>query len=889
MSVMDNEKKRIEDLQAEIDRLRSRVAELDRRCAGQGDAVCFGDDSLVRGIINASMEGVFLESLDGSIIDCNELAHNLYGYTREQMLALNVRDLLPGDQAENFNSLADETRQKGMIRVKAQGKKADGAIFPVEVSIHLVVLGTGEFSIVFVRDISPLKRASDRAEKSEEKYQRLVEDINEVIYTLDLEGNVTFLSPRVRVLLDYSPEELVGRHFSALVYPDDLPFIQKEFQELLDGNYRPSDYRLVKKNGEPVYVQTYSTLIRRDGAAVGITGVLTDIHALKMTEEKLRQQNVMYEALNRELTAANEELEAMYEELLATNEELETTNQELTGAHQTLIEANIEHEKSEQRYRALFENSPTPLVEFDGTALKQHLDALTAQGESDIVKRLAEDPGAKGAYLEMLKVLAVNKAALDLLGFDPDDRNVYPNEMFFPDQSFGSFISQMASLYSGKKLIDDEVEFRTLAGRPVTVMLRVSVPENHREDWSRVILSAIDITERRRLEEQVRQAQKMEAVGRLAGGVAHDFNNLLTVITGNTGILLNDEHCSESVRTMIEEIQIAGERGADLTRQLLAFGRKQVLRPSLLNLNDIIASIEKMLRRLIGENIVFTTEYDGSLHSVKADAGQMEQVLINLVVNARDAMPEGGSLAITTSNEDLAVDMIGDSGVIPAGRFAVLSVADTGSGIDDRIREHIFEPFFTTKEVGRGSGLGLATVYGIVRQSGGHIDVKSAPDSGSTFKVYFPAVEREKRSDLPGARPPLGLNGTETVLVVEDDPMVSDMIRRVMEHYGYAVLLAEHPDEAISLCSSHQGPIHALVSDVIMPGMDGFELAAKLRKTRPDLKVLFVSGYSEDSFPHSSGEIKGDGFLQKPFAPDDLLARLREMIDGGRRGTSSPR
>lgn len=400
-----------------------------------------------------------------------------------------------------------------------------------------------------------------------------------------------------------------------------------------------------------------------------------------------------------------------------------------------------------------------------------------------------------------------------------------------------------------------------------------------------------DITERKRgevalkkSEAQVRQLQKMEAVGRLAGGVAHDFNNLLTVIIGCSEVLLNTESKGQS-RELIEEIKKAGDRAAALTRQLLAFSRKQVINPAVLDLNAIAADMEKMLRRLIGEHIEMELALEPALQRVRADPGQIEQVLMNLVVNAREAMPKGGKLIIKTANVDLDESFSQARQEVRPGPYVMLAVSDTGFGMDEETKAHIFEPFFTTKEQGKGTGLGLATVYGIVKQSSGFVYVYSEPGLGTAFKIYLPPIEAPQTEHTVHPRSSATpTRGTETVLLVEDEDGVRSLARLALETKGYTVLEARNGGEALQLCEQHQGPIHLLVTDVVMPGMNGRDLADRLISLHPGLNVLFVSGYTGDAIVHHGVLDPDVAFLEKPFTPAVLARKVREVLDSQREG-----
>jgi two-component system cell cycle sensor histidine kinase/response regulator CckA len=389
----------------------------------------------------------------------------------------------------------------------------------------------------------------------------------------------------------------------------------------------------------------------------------------------------------------------------------------------------------------------------------------------------------------------------------------------------------------------------------------------------------LDITERKQLEEQFHQAQKMEAVGRLAGGVAHDFNNLLTAILGSADLVLDSLQPGVPEREEVEEIRKAAVRAADLTRQLLAFSRQQVIAPTVLNPNDVVANMDKLLRRLLGEDVELRAVLASDLASVKADPSQLEQVLLNLAVNARDAMPNGGKLTIETQNVELDQEYVRGHLSAQPGPYVMFAVSDTGVGMDAATQARIFEPFFTTKEKGKGTGLGLATVYGIVKQSGGWIWVYSEPGQGTTFKVYLPRVAEAAAPAAPSPAPPVSVRGSETVLVVEDDEMIRKLIHKVLKANGYTVLVAASGGDAERVAGQHDGPIHLLMTDVVMPGLNGREVARRLTAVRAGIRVLYLSGYTDDAIVHHGVLEPGVAFLQKPFSPTVLGRKVREVLD----------
>jgi PAS domain S-box-containing protein len=393
---------------------------------------------------------------------------------------------------------------------------------------------------------------------------------------------------------------------------------------------------------------------------------------------------------------------------------------------------------------------------------------------------------------------------------------------------------------------------------------------------------AQDVTARRRLEDQFRQAQKMEAVGRLAGGVAHDFNNLLTIINGYSEMALEHLHSSDPLRNSLEQIKRAGGRAASLTRQLLAFSRQQVMAPRVLDLNSLVADVEKMLRRFIGEDIELTLVRGPALGQMTADPGQVEQILMNLAVNARDAMPEGGKLVIETANAELDDAYVRTHPLVVPGRYVMLAMSDTGIGMDPATQAHIFEPFFTTKEMGKGTGLGLATVYGIVKQSGGYIWVYSELGRGTTFKIYLPRVDEAAESVQISEAPRPSEAGSETILLVEDEEAVRALAASILQAQGYNVLESTSPEDALQIGEQHQEPIHLILTDVVLPRMSGRKIAEHLALLRPTMKVLYMSGYTDDAVVRNGVLETGTAFLQKPFTPAGLARKVREVLDAGR-------
>jgi len=516
---------------------------------------------------------------------------------------------------------------------------------------------------------------------------------------------------------------------------------------------------------------------------------------------------------------------------------------ELRDAESRRARRRAEHEvqASAERYRHLFESSPLPMWVYD---------------------------------IETLRILTVNEAAIRRYG--------YTREEFL-----GLALTDLRAPEDHEKLREDVARhsdmpaiWRHLTKQGDHLVVEITAHDLEFEGRATRLVLANDVTERQRLEDQLRQSQKMEAIGRLAGGVAHDFNNILCVIMSYSETLLEALEPGE-MRDDVEQIRNAGGRGAALTRQLLMFNRQQILEPRVLDLNEVLTDMGKMLQRLLREDIELASITDPALGQVRADQGSFEQVIMNLVVNARDAMPTGGKLTLRTANIELdRVYAHEHLGVTP-GRYVMVEVIDTGIGMDPATQARVFEPFFTTKERGRGTGLGLSTVFGIVQQNHGHVWVASTLGQGTTFRIYLPRIDAVTTPVRQRSRPTT-LYGSETVLLVEDDDQVRAVALAILKKFGYAVIAARDGDEAQRHCEAYPKRIHLLLTDVVMPGITGPELARRLQRIRPEMKVLCMSGYTDDDDDQPSARDAEIEYLQKPFTAEALSTRVRRVIDGDR-------
>jgi PAS domain S-box-containing protein len=506
----------------------------------------------------------------------------------------------------------------------------------------------------------------------------------------------------------------------------------------------------------------------------------------------------------------------------------------------------------------------------DVTERRRSIDALE---ESEARYRLLSETSFDGVAVSEAGIIReANNGMAEIFGYGMDELIGKPIIDLIAEES----------VHEVRRRIDENVHgrYELVAKHRNGHQMRIEVTTNSQIFRGRLrrVAAIRDLTEKKNLERQILQAQRMEAVGRLAGGVAHDFNNLITVITSYTSVVLSENTLSQPVRHDLGEVSKAADSAASLSRQLLAFSRHQPVEPKSLDLNDVVLRAEKMLQRVIGEDITLRTNLGVGLGQVLADFGQLEQVIMNMAINARDAMPHGGELTIETVRVDLAEEFVHNHFAAKAGSYVRLGFRDTGVGMGEETLSHIFEPFYTTKETGKGTGLGLSTVYGIVQQIGGHITVDSVLGKGTTFYIYLPRTEAAPELEIPAATN-ASPRGSETVLLVEDVPAVRDIVRRVLVGRGYTVLDAVDAAAAVARSASHHGPIHLLLTDVVLPGESGRELAEQLRPARPDMKVLFMSGYTEDTVPR--GDLLGRdlAFLQKPFTPEALARRVREVLD----------
>ncbi|VTR93797.1 multi-sensor hybrid histidine kinase : PAS/PAC sensor hybrid histidine kinase OS=Desulfococcus oleovorans (strain DSM 6200 / Hxd3) GN=Dole_1520 PE=4 SV=1: PAS_3: PAS_3: PAS_4: PAS_8: PAS_4: PAS_3: HisKA: HATPase_c: Response_reg [Gemmata massiliana] len=876
-------------------------------------------ETVLRAAMEGSLDAVFLfasdRGPDGQIrdfrfTDLNQRAAALIERDRAAVIGTRLCELFPLHRTAGlFDRYA---------RVVESGEPLEEE-FPLEyegrvIWLHHQVVRTGDGVVITTRDVSARKNDEEKLRRSEDQYRRLFEASPHPMWVFDTQ-TLGFLAVNDAAVSQYgyTRDEFAGLTLRDIRPSEDVPALMADLgtpvtARMWRHRWKDGTVRLVEVTGHDL---EYNGRPGRLVLAHDVTDRERTSATLREREELLRSvidnipcgvfwkdRNSVYIGCNTlfarnhalpgpEAVIGRTDLElgtslAEAEEFRAFDRRVIETGQSVLGIEEALTRPDGS--------RVVLLTSKVPLRDAAGAVV----GVIGVYQDITDRSRAADEVRAWKARYE-----AAVKAAGQVLY----DWDIVTNRVEWGGSCLATLgykdIDMPPGLAGWVALVhpDDRVAFEleaercAVTGMPFRMEYRVRrrdgayitvddqghfVPEPNGRS-KRMVGFVSDVSERRRLEDQYRQAQKMDAVGQLAGGIAHDFNNLLTVINGYSDIILGTLQTHDPARSMVEEVKKAGNRAADLTRQLLAFGRQQVLQPKILDPNEIIKNVAQMLRRLIGEDIGLVLRPDPELLRVKVDPGQMSQVLMNLAVNARDAMPIGGTVTIETRNVVLGTGATVDGAEVRSGPYVRLSVTDTGTGMTAAVRRHIFEPFFTTKEQGKGTGLGLATVYGIVKQSGGHIEVETALGRGTTFRIYLPGTASPVLSE--NAADGMVPEGTEVILLVEDEPGVRALAELALRKRGYTVLTAGHAEEAAAVAVRSMRPVDLLLTDVVMPGTGGRALAERLFTLQPRLKVLYMSGYTDDAVVRHGVEAARVNFIQKPFTPSSLARKVREVLD----------
>jgi PAS domain S-box-containing protein len=767
------------------------------------------------------------------------------------------------------------------------------------------------------RELDRAQAERERSRRDAERLAAIVQSSEDAIFTEDLDGTITAWNASAERLFGYTPGEALGRSASVLVPPGGQGEWTGVLERIRAGErIAHQDTRRLRKDGTPLLVSSSKSPLRdAAGRVVGASVIARDV-TQQRSAEQARQENekalrVFFESNVAGILFGDARggLDANDEFLRMTGYSREDLQAGRVGWSE-ITPPEFWPKDEDARREAFARGACTPYekqyIRKDGTRIWVMVSyalldrerersvgfavSIDARKRAEEELRKAEQRFARVFHSSLIaigiadvksgRLVDVNGRCARFFGYRREEmigRTVFELGMWVDPADRARLI---AGLAAGHAATEREVAFRHKSGeiRHALVSMEVMTLSGLAEQLNMVVL--VDVTEHKRLEAQLQQAQKLEAVGRLAGGIAHDFNNLLGVILGYSEIL--GRQASEAQRAKLDQITKAAERAAGLTRQLLAFSRRQVIEPEVLDLNLLLSDLQTMLGRMIGEDIDLAIVPGADLGQVKADPGQLEQVVMNLSVNARDAMPDGGLLRLETANVELDAREAARHPTMAPGPYVLLTVSDTGCGMEKEMLSKIFDPFFTTKEPGKGTGLGLATVYGIVKQAGGFVWVYSEVGQGTTFKIYLPRVdERVSASEPRETATPS--KGWETILLVEDEASLRAITREILEEHGYRVVQAADASEAMGISDRHPEPIHLLVTDVVMPGLNGRQLADSLLALRPSLSVLFMSGYTDDVIAHRGVLDPGTLFLSKPFTTQALLRRVREAL-GGREG-----
>jgi PAS domain S-box-containing protein len=865
------------------------------------------NEEIFRSVFDNAPIGKCLVSLEGRFLKVNSAFCHMLGYSESELLSMTFVEVTHPDDISASNEWVRNLLSGKSTSIDLEKRylhKTGNVVWGIVRSFLLRdAIGHPLFFSTSIQDITDRKQAEKALQQSEEKYRDLFENAIDPIVILDAEHNFVDMNKRALELFGYSREEFLQMKVFDIIPSEQVAASKEEFEKLhTKGKYEKFVGKIRTKDGRWLDIEVSSSAIVKNGKIIGSRDIIRDITERKKTEENLYLNKYMIDNIQEMILWVDPEAHFVFVND-HTCRTLGYTREELLYMTVHDIDPNFPEEVWPQHWEnikqsgrartietiALHKNGrriPIEVVinylnffgkEFhccfvhDITERKKAEEILK---ESEDRFRILLDKGFDGIFIHRdLIILDMNQRMADISGYSPSEllqSNVI--NLFTPDsqKSIHNYISSGQKGYYEVKLLRKE-------GQIVDIEA-FGAPCKFHGRGARIV-AIRDITEQKKLHEQLRQAQKMEAIGHLAGGVAHDFNNILSAIVGYAHLTLLKLKDDDPLRMNIEEILTASDKAANLTQSLLAFSRKQLIVSKPVSINSIVFNMKKILDRIIGEDIDFKV-INNAVNDliVKVDKGQIEHVLMNLATNARDAMPDGGKLTITTEEINIDEHFIRMHQEGEIGKYAVITVTDTGVGMDKKTRENIFEPFFTTKEVGKGTGLGLAMVYGTIKQHNGFINVYSEQGKGTTFNIYLPLAESVVEHMGKNEEAPVA-SGNEKILLIEDDQDVRRSIKSLLEEFGHTVIEAADGDQAITLFSKNKDFFQLVISDVIMPRQSGKEVYDELKKIRPDIKILFVSGYSADILTKKGIVGEGINFISKPINPEVFFRKIREVLD----------
>lgn len=880
-------------------------------------------------LVETMRDGLTTVDTAGRLTYCNEAFARLLGYSRDELVGRPITDLCDETNRDILRAQLERRIVHGeTAEYELEYLAADGHNVPVWVSASPLRDPDGRIvgGFAVIRDLTERKAAERALRSSEARYRNLVETMADGVIQADPNGIINFANGALLEMIGVAAEAFLGTSIFDHVHPEDHEELRRQVAARRRGERSRYEVRLVTPAGRQIDVHvSASPMYEADGSFSGTLAVITDISELRASQRALQESEANLATIlrtaplgigllrNRVFCWVNERMRDLVgyapEELIGKSARILYPNDEEfervgevkysqirntgVGAIDTVFRRrNGQLLDVHLRSAAIDPDDLSAGVIFTAQDITWQKSADKTLRELTEFQRSVIDSGVM--WICVLDpagtVVLWNRAAEEISGYTHAEMTRQPGllEALAPDtRTLRRMRLALARVLQEDAVIRGlELPIRTKSGEQRMISWHARRLPGPDGQPSRTLIVGHDVTEFRNLQRQLLQAQKMEAVGQLAGGIAHDFNNMLTAILGNAELAMLYPDDRQRLEASLRDIQHAGRQAAALIRQLLAFSRRQHLQPKIVDLNRIIRELQPMFRRLIEENITLVLDLDEDLRLVEVDPVQMEQVILNLVVNARDAMPEGGTLTVRTRNVVLSESFTARHPDATVGPAVELSVRDTGIGMDEETRARVFEPFFTTKRDGKGTGLGLSTVYGIVRQSGGSVHVTSAPGEGSVFTIYLPASGAQVPTEGAKAQVSAGAGGTETVLVAEDEDLVRRLAVSALRMHGYNVLEAYDGGAALKLAAEYDGPIDLLVTDVVMPGMNGPELADRVQALRPDIRVLYVSGYADSHLVRDRIDAQGRMLVGKPFSPDQLLAAVRGNLDAPPPGAS---